>query len=63
MSETTNQYAFGMIGLGVMGRSLLLNIADHGFGAAGLDTGADKVASLNEAGKEKNVKVLSCKLH
>jgi 6-phosphogluconate dehydrogenase len=48
MSSTTNKYAFGMIGLGVMGRSLLLNMADHGFAVAGHDKDAAKVASLNQ---------------
>lgn len=31
------QYDFGMIGLGVMGSNLLLNMADHGFAAIGYD--------------------------
>lgn len=30
-------YDFGMVGLGTMGRNLLLNIADHGFSAIGFD--------------------------
>ena len=30
-------FDFGMIGLGTMGRNLLLNIADHGFAAIGFD--------------------------
>ncbi|HTI61584.1 NADP-dependent phosphogluconate dehydrogenase [Mucilaginibacter sp.] len=55
MSDTT-KYAFGMIGLGTMGRSLLLNMADHGFAVAGHDKDASKVASLNEEGKDKDVK-------
>lgn len=43
-----------MIGLGVMGRSLLLNMADHGFAVAGHDKDAAKVTSLNdEAGDRK----------
>ena len=37
MSATPNKYAFGMIGLGTMGRSLLLNMADHGYAVAGHD--------------------------
>lgn len=45
-----------MIGLGTMGRSLLLNMADHGFAVAGHDKDATKVASLNEEGKDKDVK-------
>jgi 6-phosphogluconate dehydrogenase len=56
MSATPNKYAFGMIGLGTMGRSLLLNMADHGFAVAGHDKDAAKVASLDEEGKEKDVK-------
>ena len=55
MSDT-NKYAFGMIGLGTMGRSLLLNMADHGFAVAGHDKDASKVASLNEEGKDYDVK-------
>src|ERR1700742_3823812 len=56
MSTTSNKYAFGMIGLGTMGRSLLLNMADHGYAVAGHDKDASKVASLNEEGKNKDVK-------
>jgi 6-phosphogluconate dehydrogenase len=56
MSDTTEKYAFGMIGLGVMGRSLLLNMADHGFAVAGHDTDAGKVASLDDEGKDHKVK-------
>lgn len=41
----------GMVGLGVMGRNLLLNMAEHGFSAAGYDKDPQKVASLHsEAG-------------
>ena len=35
-------YDFGMIGLGVMGRNFLLNVADDGFGVALAD---DRVAA------------------
>ncbi|MBB5397212.1 NADP-dependent phosphogluconate dehydrogenase [Mucilaginibacter sp. AK015] len=56
MSNTTNKYAFGMIGLGVMGRSLLLNMADHGFAVAGHDKDAGKVDSLNTEGGDLEVK-------
>jgi len=48
-----------MIGLGTMGRSLLLNMADHGYAVAGLDQDASKVTSLNEEGKDKDVKGFS----
>src|SRR5579884_492343 len=41
----------GMVGLGVMGRNLLLNIADHGYPVAGYDKDPDRVrALLEEAG-------------
>ncbi len=56
MSATTDKYAFGMIGLGVMGRSLLLNMADHGFAVAGHDKDAGKVDSLNKEGGDLKVK-------
>lgn len=40
------QCELGMIGLGVMGRNLLLNMADHGYAVAGYDTDVKKVSSL-----------------
>lgn len=39
-------FHFGMIGLGTMGRNLLLNIADHGFSVIGYDKDAGKIAAL-----------------
>jgi len=52
MTETTPEnYAIGMIGLGVMGRNLLLNLAEHGFPAAGYDRDPAKLEALRtEAG-------------
>ncbi|MDR7371470.1 NADP-dependent phosphogluconate dehydrogenase [Flavobacterium aquidurense] len=41
-----NKFDFGIVGLGVMGRNLLLNIASHNFAAAGLDLDTEKVNSL-----------------
>jgi 6-phosphogluconate dehydrogenase len=41
----------GMIGLGVMGRNLLLNMADHGFPVAGYDQDPAKVEALLREGK------------
>jgi 6-phosphogluconate dehydrogenase len=41
-----NQFDFGMIGLGVMGSNLLLNMADHGFSVIGYDTNPDKTKLL-----------------
>ena len=50
------QYDFGMVGLGTMGRALLLNMADHGFAVAGLDTDLGKVDALHSEGAGKPVK-------
>lgn len=41
-------FDFGIVGLGVMGRNLLLNMADNKFAVAGLDLDAAKVQSLEE---------------
>jgi len=50
-------YDFGIVGLGVMGRNLLLNMADHKFAVAGLDLDREKAESLqNEATAEQDVK-------
>ena len=46
------QFEFGVVGLGVMGRNLLLNIADHGFAAAGLDLDDKKAAALQQEANE-----------
>ncbi|MFT6809246.1 MAG: 6-phosphogluconate dehydrogenase [Saprospiraceae bacterium] len=48
------QYDFGMIGLGVMGRNFILNVADSGYSAIGLDTSKDKAQALNEESEGKN---------
>jgi 6-phosphogluconate dehydrogenase len=44
-----NLFDFGMIGLGVMGRNLLLNMADHGFSAIGFDKDAEKSVLLESS--------------
>ncbi len=41
-----NSFKFGMVGLGVMGRNLLLNMADHGFAVVGFDKDAQKTATF-----------------
>src|SRR5215213_10999580 len=43
------QYDFGMIGLGVMGSNLLLNMADHGFAAIGYDLKPERGQALETA--------------
>lgn len=50
------QLSFGMIGLGTMGRNLLLNMAEHGFAVAGYDKDPAKVRSLEDEGKGTPVK-------
>ena len=45
------QYDFGMIGLGVMGSNLLLNIADNGFTAIGFDLKEERGHALEAAAK------------
>jgi 6-phosphogluconate dehydrogenase len=42
------QCDIGMIGLGVMGANLVLNMVDHGFSVAGFDKAQDQVESLQK---------------
>ena len=49
-------FDFGMIGLGTMGRNLLLNMADHGFKAIGFDKDPSK-GSLLESSATQGTKV------
>src|SRR6478752_555169 len=51
-----DKYKLGMIGLGTMGRNLLLNVADHGFAVAGYDKDASKLTLLENEGTGKPVK-------
>jgi len=44
-----NTYQFGMIGLGVMGRNFLLNMADHGYKVIGFDKDNQKTTALEAA--------------
>lgn len=46
---TSAQYDFGMVGLGTMGRNLLLNIADHGYAALGFDKDPAKSGLLESS--------------
>ena len=43
-------YDFGLVGLGVMGRNFILNVADNGFSAYGYDLDEEKVNSLKTEG-------------
>ncbi len=44
------KYDFGLVGLGVMGRNFILNVADNGFTAFGNDLNEEKVQALIEEG-------------
>jgi 6-phosphogluconate dehydrogenase len=48
-------YKVGMVGLGVMGRNLLLNMADHGFSVAGYDTDPAKVEALRKEADKRDI--------
>lgn len=48
-------YEIGMVGLGVMGRNLLLNMADHRFSVAGYDTDPTKVETLRAEAQGRRV--------
>jgi 6-phosphogluconate dehydrogenase len=48
-------YEIGMVGLGTMGRSLVLNMADHGFSVAGYDKDLTKGQALLAEGAGKPV--------
>ncbi|MGK0489162.1 MAG: 6-phosphogluconate dehydrogenase, partial [Candidatus Endobugula sp.] len=52
----SNLYDFGLVGLGVMGRNFLLNIADHDFAVIGLDLDLEKVNSLQQEGSDRKVR-------
>ena len=41
-----DKYDFGLVGLGVMGRNFILNVADNGFSAFGNDLDTEKVSAL-----------------
>jgi 6-phosphogluconate dehydrogenase len=53
--QPQQQYEIGMVGLGVMGRNLLLNMADHGFSVAGYDKDADKVEALRKESADRDI--------
>lgn len=59
MSNTTDKYDFGMIGLGTMGRNLLLNMGDHGVKGAGFDKDASKGQLLEKESTHGNLKGFS----
>jgi len=52
----SDKFRFGIIGLGTMGRNLLLNMADHGFAVAGYDKDGSKKNLLEQEGQEKEIR-------
>ena len=48
-------YDFGMIGIGVMGSNLLLNMADHGYAVIGFDLKQERADKLQAAAKPNTV--------
>ncbi len=50
-----DQSEIGMIGLGVMGRNFLLNMADHGFSVAGYDRDKEKTEALQKESAGRNI--------
>ena len=50
-------FEIGIVGLGVMGRNLALNVADHGFSVVGYDLDAAKVKSLRAEAGDRPVAV------
>ncbi len=55
MNKQTRRSDIGMVGLGVMGRNFLLNMADHGFSCAGYDKDLAKVNSLHQEAEKRDI--------
>jgi 6-phosphogluconate dehydrogenase len=45
-------FDFGMIGIGVMGSNLLLNMADHGYAVIGFDLKQERADKLEAAARK-----------
>ncbi|MFZ0933090.1 MAG: NADP-dependent phosphogluconate dehydrogenase [Bryobacteraceae bacterium] len=55
-NQPQQQYAIGMVGLGVMGRNLVLNMAGHGFTVAGYDKDQATVEALRQESRDLDVR-------
>lgn len=53
--DSTSPCDFGMIGLGVMGRNFLLNVADHQFQVMGYDLDQKKVKALQNEKENEHI--------
>src|SRR5512143_4135544 len=49
------EYQLGMIGLGVMGCNLVINMVEHGFAIAGYDKDPVKVQTLQDKSRDKKI--------
>ncbi|TCC91578.1 NADP-dependent phosphogluconate dehydrogenase [Pedobacter frigiditerrae] len=58
-NDNKAKFAFGMVGLGTMGRNLLLNMADNGFAVTGYDKSEKMLQIFEEEGKPHNLKGFS----
>ena len=54
--QTQKGYEIGMVGLGVMGRNLVRNIADHEFSVAVYDKDPTKVQALRKESAQRNIR-------
>jgi 6-phosphogluconate dehydrogenase len=50
-----DQYDYGMIGLGTMGRNLVFNMCDHGYSVAGFDKDTKSVDAFNNGTEGRKV--------
>lgn len=55
-NDNKAKFAFGMVGLGTMGRNLLLNMADNGFAVTGYDKSEAMLNFFEEEGKAHQLK-------
>jgi 6-phosphogluconate dehydrogenase len=51
----TGKFDIGMVGLGVMGRNFVLNMADQGFSVVGFDKDEDKIKALQEQAQDRDI--------
>eukprot|EP00388_Colpodella_angusta_P014859 GDKJ01037018.1.p1 GENE.GDKJ01037018.1~~GDKJ01037018.1.p1 ORF type:complete len:475 (-),score=56.00 GDKJ01037018.1:78-1502(-) len=58
-NNNTSKFAFGMVGLGTMGRNLLLNMADNGYAVTGYDKSEQMLKIFEEEGKKHQLKGFS----
>jgi 6-phosphogluconate dehydrogenase len=53
------KYSYGMIGLGTMGRNLVMNMSDHGYTVIGFDKNSSQVETLKKDAATENVSATS----